>query len=371
MKDCFISLLLLVTLVSCHKQASKEAVNGLRIPTVELSADQVDLIYSHSKFYPNNSEISIGIIEDGRSAFYGVKRTHDTLQFIRNEKSIFEIGSISKVFTATILADLAYRNKLNLDDPIQGYVDYPIKTTAKITLQQLANHTAGLPRLPSNYKRIFKDHRNPYKHYDEERLIEYLKEGIETKSPVGEKYTYSNIGVGLLGYLLTKHTNTAYNDLLQELIFSKYEMNSSTTKRDELKNKLVNGLNEKGYVIPNWDLNVLVGAGGVLSNVEDLSKFVNAHFDPSNKALELSRQTTFYHNENLALGLGWHIYNPDSDHVRFWHNGATGGYKSCMAMDVKRKNAVIVLSNVSLSHNDKWDIDGLCFKLMDGLTVKQ
>ena len=150
----------------------------------------------------------------------------------------------------------------------------------EITFRQLANHTSGLPRLPSNLNFFSIDPQNPYKDYDKKKLEEYLSTKMELEYK--GRFEYSNLGVGLLGFVLSEIEETTFEDLLQSRIFSKYQMTSSTTDRTSVRNALVAGLNSKGNVTPNWDLNVLVGAGGILSSVSDLSKFATAQFDNVN-----------------------------------------------------------------------------------------
>ncbi len=348
---------------------TKIAINELHSSGHLITEKQIDLIFEKSKDFPNNTAVSIAIIENGNTCFYGVKRKNDTLIYSENFNNIFEIGSISKVFTSTILANFILGNKVNLNDSIQEYIEIPIKLKDKISLKELANHTSGLPRLPSNLDLFTADPKNPYKDYGENELTEYLSEEIELNQIPGSKYEYSNLGAGLLGYILTQQSNSTYNDLLSKYVFSKYNMNNSTIFRDSIKTKLVDGLDNFGNKTSNWDLNVLVGAGGILSSVHDLSKFAKVQFNMNNKELELTRQTTFSVNEKMDVGLGWHIIKTKSDGHFYWHNGGTGGYSSSMAIDVYEKNGVIILSNVSAFNKNRGNIDNLSFELMK--TLKQ
>src|SRR5690606_26358709 len=119
-------------------------------------------------------------------------------------------------------------------------------------------------------------------------------------------YQYSNLGAGLLGYTLCKIDNNTYEDLLQKKIFSKYDMQNSTAEINKIKGNLVKGLNNEGKEVPNWELSILAGAGGIFSTVEDLSHFAVSQFDYSNKELKLTREKTFEINDNVDIGLGWH-----------------------------------------------------------------
>ncbi|MEM7109329.1 MAG: serine hydrolase domain-containing protein, partial [Bacteroidota bacterium] len=285
------------------------------------------------------------------------------LATVENHSVVFEIGSISKVFTSTLLASTVVQEELKLDDNINDHLEFPIKNEVQLQFLTLANHTSGLPRLPSNLNLFLVDQSNPYKDYKEPQLIKYLTEQLQLAEP---KYDYSNLGAGLLGYMLTKIHAQSYESLLQEFIAVKYNMNSTTTNRDLIASKLVAGRNEVGKEVSNWDFAVLKGAGGIFSNVEDLSKFAKAQFDPAHNELALTQQKTITVNEKMSLGLGWHIVKSKSGNLH-WHNGGTGGYTSSMAIDLINKTGVIILSNVSAFSSKMGNIDKLCFELIETL----
>jgi len=144
-------------------------------------------------------------------------------------------------------------------------------------------------------------------------------------------------------------------------------MQNSTADINKVKGNLVRGRNNEGEEIPNWEFSVLAGAGGILSTTEDLSKFVIAQFNTSNKVLELTRQKTFEINDNMDIGLGWHLLKSQSKNIWYWHNGGTGGYSSSMVFDEKTKTGIIILSNVSAFNPEMGNIDKLCFGLMKTL----
>ncbi len=329
-----------------------------------ISEQQASIIFEKTKGFPENTELSIAFIKNGKVSYYGIKRINDTLELSNNSKSVFEIGSISKVFTSTLLANFVLDKKIKLSDPIQDYFNFPLKNK-QITVLQLANHTSGLPRLPSNLNLDEVDQSNPYKDYSVEYLKKYLTDEMELDNIPGSTYEYSNLGAGILGYLMELHIDLTYEELLQKYIFSKYNMTVSSSNANIIKFKIVDGLNNDGNKTSNWDLNALVGAGGILSNVEDLSKFVLAQYDPQNKELELTRQSSFeIPKYKMKVGLAWNIIEPDSDHSWYMHNGGTGGYTSIMALDEENKNGIIILSNVSAFNKSSRNIDQLCLELM-------
>ena len=177
------------------------------------------------------------------------------------------------MFTSTLLSNFVIDQELKLDDKIQDYLDFKIKSKNGITFKELANHTSGLPRLPSNLNLLHVDQDNPYKDYDKEKLINYLTKEVELNQEPGIKYEYSNLGAGILGFELASISKSSYESLLQEKIFTKYKMVNSTSVGENVKTKLVKGLKPNGKTTSNWDFDILAGCGAIFSTVEDLSKF--------------------------------------------------------------------------------------------------
>lgn len=348
------------------KEVSAEnVINNLTIKNGLITEEQSKIIFESTKIFPNNTQIAIAIINNGKAYYYGINKARDTVSTIGNQKSVFEIGSISKVFTSTLLANYVVAEKINLNDNINDYLKTPFNNDTEISFIDLANHTSGLPRLPSNLDLTKVNSDNPYKDYKEKELEEYLTTHLELSNK-GE-YQYSNTGAGLLGYTLSKIENVTYESLLKNKIFSKYDMRNSTTGITTIKGNLVKGLNNEGIEVPNWEFSVLAGAGAIYSTVEDLSQFAISQFDDSNKELKLTREKTFEINENMDIGLGWHMLKSQSNNLWFWHNGGTGGYSSSMVIDENSKNGIIILSNVSAFNPNKGNIDKLCFELMKTL----
>lgn len=300
---------------------------------------------------PNESQFSIAILRDTNVIFYGVKRVHDSIITIKNKDSRFEIGSISKVFTATLLANFVNEGKVKLDDEINKALPFQLKDDIKITYIQLANHTSGLEKQPfvllPDWSPI-----NPYRNLTNEDLKKYMKDKLHLLSIPGQEYHYSTIGMGVLGYTLSTLANKDYETLLQEKIFSKYKMINSTSLRHWENENIVHGIDNRGIVFEkNWDIGYLKPGGGLVSTVEDLSKFAIAQFDSSNVELALTRKKTFeteikVKNNKMNIGLGWLIAEENTGEVYFCHGGVTRGFCSNMVLNIKRKTGMIVLTNV-------------------------
>lgn len=366
----YLTALIGLILSSCSNGQKTVAENGIEISNDELTKKQSEILFDNTKSFPNNTQLSIALIKNGKTDFIGIERKNDTIKLIENYKNAFEIGSITKVFTATLLSNFVNDQELKLNDNIQDYLDFKIKSENRITFKELANHTSGLPRLPSNLNVILVDQDNPYKEYDKEKLISYLTKELELNQKPGIKYEYSNLGAGILGFELAAISKSSYESLLQEKIFKKYKMVNSTSTRENIKTKLVKGLKPNGEMTSNWDFDALAGGGAIFSTVEDLSKFGLAQFDITNKELALTQKPTFKVNDNMNMGLGWHILKRKNPGELIWHNGGTGGYTSSMALDLENKNGIIILSNVSAFNKKTGNIDQLCFGLIKTLDKK-
>ncbi|RNC86328.1 MAG: serine hydrolase [Winogradskyella sp.] len=266
-----------------------------------------------------------------------------------NENSVYEIGSISKVFTCIVLADEVLKGNMSLDDPISKYLPKEFKAikgaNREITLKDLATHTSGLPRMPSNFNP--KDPENPFADYTVKELYEFLDSYTLTRD-VGAQYEYSNLAMGLLGHILELSTGTPYADLIKARITDPLDMKSTgIVINDNMKSNLAYGYNVELKITKNWDLNVLAGAGAIKSTTSDMIKFFKANVTESDtdlyKAMALSHEVAYIDsNTNLNIGLGWH-YN--SDGTIIWHNGGTGGYKAFGGFVKGTDKAVIVFTN--------------------------
>lgn len=352
---------------------STNSVNNIQVSENIIDEKQQKIIFNKAKFFPDNTQISMAFIKNGKVKYYGVKRKNDTISEYINSKAVYEIGSISKVFTSNILANFVIANKLKLEDNINGYINLDINldedgSKKNITFKSLSNHTSGLPREPENLleKGGFSIKKlNPYKKEDFES---YLSKSLKLNYEMIGEFSYSNLGVSLLGYIFTEMENLSYESLYDKYIFSKYQLNNTTFKAEKVKDLFVEGLNIQGDKIPFFDRLVSGPAGGILSNTEDLAKYALLQFDGSDEELKLMREKTFKINSKRSMGLGWFIINPKSNKKRMYqHSGNTNGYSAFMMVDLENKDAVILLSNVSYRNQHVQKINRLGYKLMRSL----
>jgi CubicO group peptidase (beta-lactamase class C family) len=296
--------------------------------------------------------IVVGVIEpQGRRVVsYGSLNRGDSRPL--NGDTIFEIGSVTKVFTSLVLADMVQRGEVSLDDPVAKYlpveVKVPVRGGRAITLVDLSSHTSGLPRLPDNMHP--KDPANPYADYSVELLYQFLSSYQLTRDP-GSQFEYSNLGGGLLGHLLARRAGMDYEALVRSRIAGPLGMNSTgISLSPEMNARLALGHNNQLSAVPNWDFQVLAGCGALRSTVNDLLTFLGANLGyvksplaPAMAAMLSVRRPTG--TPGLGeIGLGWIIAKPKDDEI-VWHNGGTFGYRSFVGYDAKSRVGVVVLSN--------------------------
>jgi CubicO group peptidase (beta-lactamase class C family) len=296
--------------------------------------------------------ICIAFIKDGKVVTYSYGETKKgEKQLPDADKTMFEIGSISKTFTAILLADEVVKGKMSLEDPINKYLPDSIPKLAfkdkSITLKTLSNHTSGFPRLPMNLYQKGDDINNPYQNYDEKRMFTYLK-NFKTFREVGVNYEYSNFAVGLLGSILAQQNNTTYEQLLTDKICKPLKLKDTKITLESTDNQhFAQGYDGKGKAAAAWDLNTLAGAGGIRSTAADMAKYIEANMSKAPKrlqeAIDLTQKTTFTQGQNI-IGLGWHL-STRKGHTIIQHSGGTGGFRSFVGFDKERQMGVVVLSN--------------------------
>ncbi|GAA4340671.1 hypothetical protein GCM10023149_52300 [Mucilaginibacter gynuensis] len=315
----------------------------------------------------NTVGLSIGILKNGQISTYGYGETTIGNKKLPDANTLFEIGSISKTFTAVLLAYYVNEGKVKLTDPVTKYLPDSVAANPElqqITLLSLSNHTSGLARMPDNWEKQAFEPLNPYKNYNKQLLFAYLKNcKLETKP--GEKYAYTNLGVGLLGIALEKISGKSYEVMVKELIAKPLGLKSTVQHiTPELAPRFVTVYNAEGKATPAWDFDALASCGALRSTVTDLLAYAKANMQSATgtskpaKAMELTHHITF--EKDAKMGLGWHIIFVDGVNYIF-HNGGTYGSSSFLAFNTEKNLAVVVLSNAAES------TDGLGTELLKKL----
>jgi CubicO group peptidase (beta-lactamase class C family) len=265
----------------------------------------------------------------------------------------FEIGSITKVFTALLFADMVVRGEVAPGDPVAKFlpadVHVPDFEGKPITLLDLATYTSGLPRLPTNFAPI--DKNNPYLDYTVGSLYAFLSSYKLGYAP-GTHYEYANLGFGLLGHALALRAGLSYEELVVSRICAPLGMDSTRIALSpSMKERLARGHDSGLGPVANWDIPVLAGAGALRSTANDLLTFLDMCM--GNKQTPLAAAMTMTLGERRPtsekgpqVGSGWFISTRHRDEIA-WKDGGTGGYASYIGFSTKTRRASILLSNAA------------------------
>jgi serine-type D-Ala-D-Ala carboxypeptidase/endopeptidase len=296
-----------------------------------------------------NGALVIGVLQGGKEHVHGVRADRSTM---------FEIGSVTKVFTAITMAKLSEDGLMKLDDPVRKCFPDSVTVPTNITFKHLATHSSGLPRLPDNFFAVVGNSANPYVAYRKEHLYDYLKSAKKLRPP-GEPSGYSNLGFGLLGHALELCAGKPYADLVRNQLLSPLEMRNTGVSNA----KVIPGHDAKGKPTPNWDFDVMAPAGVFRSNAEDMLKFLRANLEPDRVSIGGALRTA-QRRHGKDCGLGWQLQTTFEDLKFIWHNGGTGGYRSFIGFDPKHKTAVVLLSNYGDAFANDNSIDKMGFEIL-------
>jgi CubicO group peptidase (beta-lactamase class C family) len=266
--------------------------------------------------------------------------------------TVFEIGSITKVFTALLFADMVLRGEVAPDDPaakfLPGSVRMPEFEGAPITLLDLATYTSGLPRMPSNFAP--KDSKNPYIDYTAERLYDYLSNHKLGFKP-GKHYEYANLGFGLLGHVLELRAGRSYEELVVSRICAPLGMDDTRiTLTDSMQQRLARGHNMGLAPVANWDFSALAGAGALRSTANDLLKFLQMCLEPGDGPVAAAQKLALAERRPRAdqrdVASGWFVASRFGDEL-VWKDGGTGGYATFIGYSTRTRRNCILLSNAA------------------------
>jgi beta-lactamase class C len=288
--------------------------------------------------------VTIALFYEGKGTLYSFGFADPKLKIKANPDTIFEIASLTKVFTSTALAVEVLRGKMALNDPVLKYlpsIQNNSKGISQVTLSQLATHTSSLPRVPPQKKGIRK--------YTPDLLMEYLR-NWQPLYPIGSKSVYSNLGFGILGQAVANVEHESYAEAIYSLITGPLEMNSTMIHvPEDLRKNYAVGINKFDKPAEKYALNAWPGGGALRSTSRDMLKFLIANMDEGGpkelrKAMQLAQQGVYKVNNRLTMGLGWQRY---AQHNYFFidKNGGVDGFSSYIGIVPSRKVGIVILTN--------------------------
>lgn len=273
---------------------------------------------------------------------------------------IFEIGSVTKPFTGTLLAEMVARGEVALEDSAAPYfpdeVPFPKDPLGnEIRLLDLVTHSASLPRLPPDWEPA--DPRDPYADFSMETLYESLGKVI-LDAPIGSSVRYSNYGFAILGHALSRAAQASYSELVVERVCRPLEMNETGVAFGKrLPGRRAQGFGLSGNEMPHWQRPVFAPAGGIETTIEDLTKFMRAQLNPESTKLAkpiIESQIPRVTSSDVALvGLAWQIAVLSDETLCIWHNGQTGGFSSSVIFHPVSGNGVAAVSNTTSHRLDQ------------------
>lgn len=335
-------------------------------PPVDVEPLVAELLVRHARRHVG---VAVGVLRGDHSWFVGSGTTDLGRPSPPLTDTIFEIGSVTKVFTATLLAALVEDGAVSLEDPVQGYLPSGVELPTRgrrITLADLATHTAGLPRLPRGFfVRSLQHRRNPYAWLTVDDLYAGLPDTRVRRGP-GGRPRYSNLGYGLLGQVLAARAGRSYEQLIRERIAGPLGLaDTAVSVPEAARSRFAQGHNRRGRPVRHWDLIAVAGAGALRSTVADLLAFLRLQLGDGEPALARAAaltQATRVRHRGIAIGLGW-TRGPllSTDHELLFHNGGTGGFRSFVGIVPATHTAVAILSNSARS------VDALGFRVLEGI----
>jgi serine-type D-Ala-D-Ala carboxypeptidase/endopeptidase len=306
--------------------------------------------------------VSIGVVQGDRAwdRHYGSLSTEQPQP--PTGATLYEIGSISKVFTGILLADAVETGRVKLDQPI-GSLMTELQTSNKevgesILLRHLATHSSGLPRMPDNINPA--NPVDPYQDYGRDLMVQFMSTVKPTAKPE-QKVEYSNLAAGMLGQLLADQAGADYETLLKNRLTSPLQMHAtSITLSDDQKKLFAPPHNADCMPDHPWHFQAMAGAGAIRSSTADMLRFMQMNLVPPqgtadeqavSKAIELAWKEQLPSKDgSFAMGLGWHIARDGSAR---WHNGQTGGFHSMMLLDRRFNIGVVLLCNTATMEVDQ------------------
>jgi CubicO group peptidase (beta-lactamase class C family) len=300
------------------------------------------------------SGLVVGLYDAGRREIYGFGKGPGGAA--PDGGSLFELGTLTRVYTGLLLADAIQRREVELDAEVAGYlppgVTVPTRDKVAITLRQLALHGSGLPPLPPSIAaRVAAA--DPFAGYDEEALYRDLARTQLVFTP-GTAIQLSSYGAGLLGFVLGKQAGTGYPRALAARVLGPLELRDTMLAVPAgAAQRRMTGTDDELAAVPPWTWGALAGAGGLVSSARDQLRLIEAQLDAAagGKNLPLRHQMRLAQEPQLETGvtasdnagLGWMI---DGD-GRYWQSGGTAGFRAFIGFDPKTRRGVVALASTA------------------------
>jgi len=348
---CLLCAAVLSVGMASAENAPSQTIVGQGLPTDDeirqILVDRIDVQHK-------SVGMVVGIVTPlgRRLIMYGHLNQGDTRQL--DGDTVFEIGSVTKVFTALLLSDMVQRGEVHLNDPVAMYLPAvsprPDANGKTITLVDLATQTSGLPFFPSDVpltdlpKAI-----DVVARYTPDRVFQFVSTWQPTR-PIGSKWEYSNLGFGVLGLALASRARTDYKSLVRARITGPLGMeNTAIIASPGMSARLATGHGANLQPAPPVNMPAFLGAGCLRSSANDMLTFLEAFIGHKKSPLAPAMAAmleTRHPGPSFQQALGWWIISMGEGDPGFvFHGGETPGFSSTLAYDPKTRVGVVVLSN--------------------------
>lgn len=295
--------------------------------------------------------VAVALVYQGKSYLYQFGYVDRALQKPVTDQTIFELASLTKVFTSTALAWEVIQGKMVLNAPVTQYIPLlrnTITPISQVKLIDLATHTSSLPRVPPN----------PKEKQTSQSLITFLQHW-KPGYPIGTKYVYSNLAFALLGYAIGRVENEDYEKVIKKLISTPLQMTSTFVHVPAiLLDHYAQGYTKKGEKAKRTVAPVWPGGGALKSTSRDMLKFLRANLDLEGsenlrKAMQFAQQGFFKVKEQLTMGLGWQRFTTKKNLLIIDKNGGLPGFSTYIGMIPHLKLGIVILTNKAKTHSTR------------------
>lgn len=294
--------------------------------------------------------LMVAVVKDGQQYI----KTYGTQEDRPGADALFEIGSITKLFTSLLVQRLVDQGTCKWEDPIVRFFPEgsgPPQDDGTMLLH-LATHTSGYPKLPPSFLRSVGNDPDPYARLTFDDLMNMVAQAEDKRAPDMTRVEYSNFGTGLLGHLMELHQGKTYDDLLATHVTGPLGMELTRSTVDAAyAHLLLKGHDEAGRPTAPWNWGALQGAGALRSSITDMTKFLIAAVE-KDPALGSAWDACYQQRVKTSgggVGLGWHIDTWSGTLFNMprilWHNGGTGGFSSYLGIVPETGLGVVILAN--------------------------
>lgn len=299
----------------------------------------------------------IGVIDNDSTYYFSFGHKTKNEEDIITENDIFEVGSITKVFTSSVVAELVSKNIISYQDNINDFlpVDYQNPRMQQTTILDLINHTSSLPKRPSFFGKKEKNYQNPYEFYSVKDLLSFYRDFIPDK----KQFEYSHTNYAILEIIIEKSTGKKYNDVLFDEILTPYKMANTFVDFPEQRLDLITpGYDRSQKKVSPWTFNSFKGSEGLKTSMYDMLRFINEKLKRSNNNDNINGKTEvpdslsgIGFNHRLGLSNGWHTIDMKTFKI-ITHTGKTSGHNAFAAMISETNTAVVIFANSSIGTED-------------------